>query len=107
MGYREDITRKIANELIKKHGKLTEVHCITGAINCDMELVYADGYIQKVGDTNPVEYDINMINFGYAGSATRFFVEFLDESGYEFTFEELSKIKNGSILKPKNKISKL
>ena len=107
MGYRENVIRNIAKKMISKHGVLKEVRCITGKGNCNMELVYADGYIQKVGNTNPSAYDINMINFGYGGSATRFFFEFLDESGYEFTFEELSKIENGSLLRPKKEMSKL
>jgi len=107
MGYQENVIRNIARNLEKEHGKLDEVRCISGVGKCNMELVYADGYIQHVGNTNPAAYDINMINFGYRGSATRYFYEFLDESGYEFTYEDLSKIKNGSVLRPKKEVSNI
>lgn len=98
MGY-EDQMRQIARQMIARHGNLVEVNCVSGHHPCHIELLFADGYKEVIGQHSG-RVDISMMKFGYHGTGTSCFHAFLNEAGYKVTFEDLANLENGTILKP-------
>jgi hypothetical protein len=97
MGY-FDNTRSLARTLTEKHGDLVEVRCISGPRPCHIELIFADEYKLNVGDHSG-NLDINILNFGYYGTGPRMFHSFLDEAGFQISYEQVAEMKAGSILR--------
>lgn len=104
MGY-EDTMRKLARQLIVRHGELVEVRCISGHNPCHIELQFADGEVILVREhTGAV--DISMMKAGYHGTGSRCFHAFLSEAGYDLTFDQVvsmakgTTLRDGSILPP-------
>lgn len=97
MGY-EDQMRQIARQMIAMHGNLVEVNCISGHHPCHIELLFADGHKEIVGDHNG-QVDISMMKFGYMGTGTTCFHAFLNEAGFDIAYEELANLDNGTVLK--------
>ena len=95
----ESQMRQIAGQMIAQHGKLVEVHCVSGHHPCNIELLFADGHKETVGDHSG-RVDISMMKFGYHGTGTKCFYAFLNEAGFNVTFEELVNLENGAVLKP-------
>jgi len=95
----ESNMRQIARQMITSHGNLVEVNCISGHHPCNIELMFADGYKEVVGDHN-MQIDISMMKFGYHGTGTRCFHAFLNEAGFNVSFEDLVNLENGTVLKP-------
>lgn len=96
MGYEEEM-RQIAQQLINEHGDLVEVRCVSRRHPGHIELVFADGYELLVGKHGG-DVDITMMKFGYHGTGSRCFHAFLDEAGFNVTFEQITKMEDGTIL---------
>ena len=99
MGDYEWEIRKIARELIQNHGRLMEVRCISGHNPCHIELGFEDGHEIVVGQ-HTARVDITMIKFGYDGTGTRCFHNFLDECGIKISYFDLKDMQGPVTLRP-------
>ncbi|HEY44001.1 MAG TPA: hypothetical protein G4O11_08480 [Anaerolineae bacterium] len=90
--------RQLARQLISKHGDLAEVHCVSGHNPCQIELLFSDGEKIIVGQHSG-HVDISMMKAGYHGTGSRCFHAFLDEAGFDVTFEQVVNMKNGTVLR--------
>jgi HEAT repeat protein len=97
MAYEEQM-RQIARQLVTKHGDLSEVNCVSGNNPCQIELIFADGKKIDVGEHSG-QVDLSMMKAGYHGTGSRCFYAFLDEAGFDLTFEQVAKMKNGTVLR--------
>jgi len=95
----EDSMRMIARQMIAQHGKLVEVNCVSAHHPCHIELLFADGYKEIVGEGS-MQVDISMLKFGYQGTGTSCFHAFLSEAGFNVTLDQLANLPNGTVLKP-------
>lgn len=91
--------RQLARQLIAKHGNLVEVHCVSGNNPCHIMLVFSDGEKIIIGEHSG-RVDISMMKAGYHGTGSRCFHAFLDAAGFNVTFEQVVKMKNGTVLRP-------
>jgi hypothetical protein len=96
MAYEQQM-RQISRQLKSKHGNLSEVHCVSGHNPCQIELVFSDGEKIVVGEHSG-NLDISMMKAGYHGTGSRCFHAFLDEAGFDVTFEQIVNMKNGTVL---------
>ena len=96
MGF-EDQMRQIARQMIAKHGDLVEVRCVSGNNPCHIELVFSGGEKLVVGQHSG-HVDISMIKAGYHGTGSRCFHAFLNEAGFDVTFDQIVNMKNGTVL---------
>ena len=90
--------RQIARQLISKHGDLSEVNCVSGNNPCRIKLVFADGEKIDVGEHSG-RVDISMMKAGYQGTGSRCFYAFLDEAGFDLTYEQVARMKKGTVLR--------
>ena len=95
----EDQMRQLARQLIAKHGDLVEVRCVSGHNPCHIELVFSDGAKIVVGEHSG-RVGISIMKAGYHGTGARCFHAFLDEAGFDVTFEQVVKMENGTVLRP-------
>ena len=96
----EDQLCKIARQLIATHGDLVEVRCVSGHNPCHIELVFSDGEKIVVGEHSSGRVDISMMKAGYHGTGSRCFHAFLDEAGFDVTFEQVVDMEKGTVLRP-------
>ena len=92
--------RQLARRLIAKHGDLVEVRCVSGHNPCHIELVFSDGEMIVVGEHSSGRVDISMMKAGYHGTGSRCFHAFLDEAGFDVTFEQIVGMKKDTVLRP-------
>ena len=97
MAYEAQI-RQIARQLISKHGDLSEVRCVSGHNPCRIELVFADGERINVGEHSG-RVDISIMKAGYHGTGSRCFHAFLEEAGFDVTFEQVVGMKKDTVLR--------
>ncbi len=90
--------RQIARQLISKHGNLAEVHVVSGNNPCQIELLFSDGEKIVVGQHSG-RVDISMMKAGYHGTGSRCFHVFLEEAGFQVTFEQIVDMEDGTVLK--------
>lgn len=102
MGYEGEM-RQLARQLIRKHGDLAEVRCVSGHHPCHIELVFLHGEKIVVGEHSG-GVDISMMKFGYHGTGSRCFHAFLDEAGFDVTFEQVVHMEKGTILRSSRKM---
>jgi hypothetical protein len=95
----EHAMRKIAKDLIKKHGNLLEVRCVQGPDPyTGIELIFANGHKIAVPPSNYGQINIGMMKFGYSGTGPYCFWAFLHEAGFNISPEDIETIKAPSIL---------
>jgi hypothetical protein len=88
--------RQLARGLISEHGNLLEARCISKK---RIELIFADGHEERVGDYTG-HIDITLMKYGYPGTGSRCFHAFLIEAGFNVTYEQVTQIEDGTIVRP-------
>ena len=94
----ESKMRQIAQQLIKKHGELMEVRCVSGNNPCHIELEFSDGNVVVVGDHSG-ELDISLMKAGYHGTGSECFYFFLTEARFHVTVKQVGNMTNGTFLR--------
>jgi hypothetical protein len=97
----EQVMRRLARFLTSEHGNLVEVRCVSRDDPWRIELVFADGHEIVIGDHSG-RVDITMMKFGYSGTGPSCFQAFLNEAGFDVTYEQVSRMEVGTILRPGN-----
>lgn len=69
---------------------------------CQIELVFTDGEKIVIGQHSGNVY-ISIMKAGYHGTGSRCFHAFLNEAGFDVTFEQVVSIKNGTVISPGTK----
>ena len=90
--------RHFAQELTGAYGPLVEVRFVG-----HIELEFACGHVIHIGGPCYGRVNINMMQYGYPGTGSRCLHAFLNEAGYNVTFDEIAHMKDGTILHPDEK----
>jgi hypothetical protein len=82
-----------------------EARCVSGHNPCHIELVFSDGEKNVVG-LHSGRVDISMMKAGYHCTGSRCFHAFLDEVGFDVTFEQVVNMENSTVLRAWSKDQK-
>jgi hypothetical protein len=86
--------RQFARELMDAYGPLVEVRCVG-----HIELEFANGHVIRIEGPCYGRVNLNMMKYGYHGTGAHCFHSFLDEAGFNITFDEISEMKKGTVLR--------
>ncbi len=92
------VMRQLARQLIEKHGNLVEIRCVACSNSDHIELVFADKH-EILIDEHSGNVDITMMKFGYHGTGPKCFHTFLNEAGFNVSFEDVATMKAGTVLR--------
>lgn len=88
--------RQMARSLIKQHGPLKRVECLSHFPNFEINFVFERKTMysgQRRGD-----YDIHFLSLGYVGEGPRYARFFLDEAGFQMSSDDIDAIRPGAVI---------
>jgi len=75
-----------------------EIRCVACSNSDHIELVFADKH-EILIDEHSGNVDITMMKFGYHGTGPKCFHTFLNEAGFNVSFEDVATMKAGTVLR--------
>ena len=90
--------RDLARSLIAQHGRLSEARCLR---DHSLLLAFADGFEWPVR-----EHAGQVMKYGYVGTGPLCFHAFLDEAGFDLSFDEVAALKDDCILRASERMHK-